>query len=60
MNFNSKIIDGDNYHLNLLVKSKKIKKIFLISGEKSFTKSGAKNYFQSILKIKMYLTFLKK
>ena len=45
MNFNSKIIDGDNYNLNLLVKSKKIKKIFLISGEKSFTKSGAKITF---------------
>jgi len=60
MNFNSKIIDGDNYNLNLLVKSKKIKKIFLISGEKSFTKSGAKNYFQSILKNKNVSYFFKK
>tara|TARA_B100000989_G_scaffold55108_2_gene37068 strand:- start:970 stop:2094 length:1125 start_codon:yes stop_codon:yes gene_type:complete len=60
MKFDNKIIDGDNYHLKFLINSKKVKKIFFLSGEISFVRSGAKRYFKSILKKKEVFYFFKK
>lgn len=43
------IIDDDNYNINYYLKSKNIKKIFILTGENSYYKSGANKYFDKIL-----------
>ena len=43
-----------------LIKEKNIKKIFVLSGENSFIKTGAKKIFEHLINLKQNNIFLKK